>query len=222
MDFTDSVAFEDDCPAVSLRENRRVAEIAQGSNPHWHAASDVVASFSDADFLLGFNTVQTTVAAAAELVEATVNICGDGVVTPSQPCDDGGTEPDDGCDGDCQIEAGWTCVGAPSSCALCRPDDLGFPDPANHDLIAWSAPGPGVCAGEFDVVRGDVAAFVVTGGFFGAECIADDLTATQIEETAEPTPGKAFWYLVRVSGDSWDPATGTVVTSRDPELVACP
>jgi hypothetical protein len=70
MSNTDSVPFWDACPAVSVRENQRIAEIGKGSNPHWHKSTDVVATYSSADFLLGFNALQMTVGAVAQLVGA--------------------------------------------------------------------------------------------------------------------------------------------------------
>jgi len=39
-------------------------------------------------------------------------ICGDGVITPSEQCEDndGGPSAGDGCDATCFIETGYTCV----------------------------------------------------------------------------------------------------------------
>ena len=67
MTNTDSTAFWDMCPAVSVRENERLSEIGKGANPQWHKSSDVAATYSEADFLLGFNAIQMTVGAVAEL-----------------------------------------------------------------------------------------------------------------------------------------------------------
>lgn len=67
MNNTDSKPFQDDCPSVSVRENRRVAEIGKGSDPHWHQPTDVFETFSEADFRLGYNTIQTTVGTLAKL-----------------------------------------------------------------------------------------------------------------------------------------------------------
>ena len=72
MNFTDSEPFQDLCAAVSVRENQRIAEIGEGSNPHWHADTDVVGTYSEADFRLGFNAAQMTVGTVAFLVSATV------------------------------------------------------------------------------------------------------------------------------------------------------
>jgi hypothetical protein len=72
MSNTDSGAFQDLVAAVSLRENRRLYETGRGANPHWHQPTDLFVSFSDADFRLGFNAAQTTLAAVAGLVEARV------------------------------------------------------------------------------------------------------------------------------------------------------
>ncbi len=63
MSNTDSRAFQDLVPAVSLRENRRLYETGNRANPHWHQPTDLFVTFSDADFRLGFNAAQTTLAA---------------------------------------------------------------------------------------------------------------------------------------------------------------
>ena len=70
MGYTDSVAFQYYCPAVSVRENQRVAEIGKGGNPHWHKNSDVPSTYSAKDYLLGFNAVQMTTGAVAALAKA--------------------------------------------------------------------------------------------------------------------------------------------------------
>ena len=70
MNWTDSKPFQNHCPAVSVRENQRVAEIGNGANPHWHQLSDVPATYSDADFLLGFTAAQMTTGTIAELAGA--------------------------------------------------------------------------------------------------------------------------------------------------------
>jgi len=57
---------------VSLRENRRLYETGNRANPHWHRATDLYVTFSDADFRLGFNAAQTTLGAVARLVEARI------------------------------------------------------------------------------------------------------------------------------------------------------
>jgi hypothetical protein len=60
MCCTDSVPFQDKCPSVSVRENRRVAEMEHGAAPHWHQRTDVFTSYSEEDILFGFNIVQRT------------------------------------------------------------------------------------------------------------------------------------------------------------------
>jgi len=70
MSNTDSFPFRNLAPSVSVRENRRIAEIGNGANPHWHRPSDVFSTYSDLDFLLGFNALQTTLGAVAELAGA--------------------------------------------------------------------------------------------------------------------------------------------------------
>ena len=51
--------------------------------------------------------------------DCTAVVCGDGVVNyaAGETCDDGGTEGGDGCSSGCDLEDGYVCLGAPSSCA---------------------------------------------------------------------------------------------------------
>ena len=72
MSNTDSDAFRDLVPSISLRENERLAHTGSGWNPTWHQPIDVFSTFSDKDFLLGLNAAQTTLAAVAQLAGATV------------------------------------------------------------------------------------------------------------------------------------------------------
>ncbi len=72
MTNTDSTPFMDIVPAISLRENERGVHVGAGWDPHWHQPTDVFATFSDKDFLLGLNAAQTTGGAVAELVGATI------------------------------------------------------------------------------------------------------------------------------------------------------
>lgn len=70
MCCTDSESFESRTAAISVRENERVGEIGRGSNPHWHARTDVFETYSDADFRLGFNALQISLGAIARLAGA--------------------------------------------------------------------------------------------------------------------------------------------------------
>ena len=72
MQSTDSVPFQDEVAAISLRENERGAQIGSGWDPHWHQPTDRYATFSDKDFRLGLNAAQTTLAAVAQLAGASV------------------------------------------------------------------------------------------------------------------------------------------------------
>lgn len=72
MTNTDSTPFMDLVPAISLRENERGVHVGSGWDPHWHQPTDVFATFSDKDFLLGLNAAQTTGGAIAELVNTTL------------------------------------------------------------------------------------------------------------------------------------------------------
>jgi hypothetical protein len=72
MSNTDSDPFKDLVPAISLRENERLAQIGSGWDPQWHQATDVFSTYSDNDFRLGLNAAQTTLSAIAHLTGATV------------------------------------------------------------------------------------------------------------------------------------------------------
>jgi Zn-dependent M28 family amino/carboxypeptidase len=72
MTATDSGAFQDICPAISLRENERGMNTGAGWNPTWHQPIDVYSTFSDKDFLLGLNAAQATLSAIAQLSTAKV------------------------------------------------------------------------------------------------------------------------------------------------------
>jgi hypothetical protein len=70
MTNTDSTPFMDLVPAISVRENERGVQIGAGWDPQWHQPTDVYATYSDADFRLGLNAAQTTLAAIAQLTGA--------------------------------------------------------------------------------------------------------------------------------------------------------
>ena len=72
MTNTDSTPFMNIVPSISLRENERGAHTGAGWNPTWHTPLDVWSSFSDEDFRLGLNATQTTLAAIAQLVGASI------------------------------------------------------------------------------------------------------------------------------------------------------
>jgi hypothetical protein len=72
MSNTDSGAFQDLVPAISLRESERLRDIGTGWDPHWHQPTDVFSTFSDQDFRLGLNAAQTTLAGVAQLAGATL------------------------------------------------------------------------------------------------------------------------------------------------------
>ncbi len=67
MQSTDSVPFQDIIPSISLRENERRNHVGYGWDPNWHQVTDVYSTYSDADFRLGLNAGQTTLAAIAQL-----------------------------------------------------------------------------------------------------------------------------------------------------------
>jgi hypothetical protein len=72
MSNTDSAAFQDLAPSISLRELERLSQVGAGWDPHWHQPTDVFTTFSDKDFRLGLNAAQITLAAVAQLTGAKV------------------------------------------------------------------------------------------------------------------------------------------------------
>ncbi len=70
MTNTDSTPFMNDVASVSLRENERGVHVGSGWDPHWHQPTDVYATFSDKDFMLGLNAAQTTLSGVAQLTGA--------------------------------------------------------------------------------------------------------------------------------------------------------
>ena len=72
MTNTDSTPFMDLIPAISLRENERGMQTGAGWNPHWHQPTDLSPTFSDKDFRLGLNAVQTTLGAIGQLAGASI------------------------------------------------------------------------------------------------------------------------------------------------------
>src|SRR6266436_10310798 len=72
MTNTDSSSFMEVVPSLSVRENERGTQIGSGWDPQWHQPTDVYTTYSDADFRLGLNAAQTTLAAVAELAGARV------------------------------------------------------------------------------------------------------------------------------------------------------
>ncbi len=68
MNNTDSKPFQDYIAAVSVRENERISEIGNGSDPTWHTQYDKYSYFSELDFKLGFNAVQTTIGTVCRLI----------------------------------------------------------------------------------------------------------------------------------------------------------
>ena len=72
MNNTDSYAFINSCATISIRDSKRISEIGNGSNPTWHQLSDVYTYFSENDFLLGFNVVQTLLGFVANVDDITI------------------------------------------------------------------------------------------------------------------------------------------------------
>src|SRR5947209_68336 len=69
---TDPAPFQDYEPANRLHENGQGTQVGAGLQPNGPAPTDLYATYDDADFRLGLNAAQTTLAALAGLTGATV------------------------------------------------------------------------------------------------------------------------------------------------------
>jgi hypothetical protein len=115
----------------------------------------------------------------------------------------------------------------------------GAPLPTGSSTLTWSQNGTLLSwssvqgATSYDVVRGDVGTLSRTGGDFTAAtlaCLANDLAATSTTYAGAPSPGQAFWFLVRGSScaghGSYDSGVPAQAGSRDAEIdasaAACP
>jgi hypothetical protein len=91
-----------------------------------------------------------------------------------------------------------------------------------RDAIGWDPDPP---ATSYDAVRGDLGALRATGGDYRAateECIASDLADVWVPFTPSPTPGRAYWFLVRTRGGSYDAWDSALAAPRDVGIDAAP
>ncbi|MSR07842.1 MAG: M20/M25/M40 family metallo-hydrolase [Gemmatimonadetes bacterium] len=72
MSNTDTGAFQDLVASLSLRDGRRLYEMGRGSSPTYHQPTDIFPTFTDQDYRLGFNAIQTTLGAVAKLTEVKI------------------------------------------------------------------------------------------------------------------------------------------------------
>lgn len=70
----------------------------------------------------GVTTSSTTTTSSSSTSSSSGSVpgCGDGIVGSGEQCDDGNAGSGDGCSADCQVEAGFSCTGTPSTCT-CPP-----------------------------------------------------------------------------------------------------
>ncbi len=103
------------------------------------------------------------------------DVCGDGVVSPSEECDDRNDRHRDGCAPFCVIEAGWSCSGQPSGCFR---TDVPVPPNCGDGLLDG---GEACDDGNLLVGDGCDAACTVEDGWgcsgSPSACVADGLPA---------------------------------------------
>lgn len=94
--------------------------------------------------------------------------------------------------------------------------------------ITWQSLGHGV---TYDLVRGDLDAFVSSGGNFtmaldaiqpGSDvCMANDTTAALVLDTrADPPLGSGWFYLKRCCASTYNSGSPRQASDRDPEIAA--
>lgn len=90
--------------------------------------------------------------------DAASPVCGDSAINAEEDCDDGNTTAGDGCSATCSIEAGYTCVKAPSACSTVGANNL------------TEVCGDGAIVGDEDCDDGNTTA----GDGCGASCALED------------------------------------------------
>jgi hypothetical protein len=73
----------------------------------------------------------------------------------------------------------------------------GVPDlSVDRSTLSWASLPD---ADSYDVVRGDLAAFFISGDFYQTvqACLASHTTGTSVAEAVDPGPGEGFYYIVR-------------------------
>jgi cysteine-rich repeat protein len=118
-------------------------------------------------------------------VVCTPIVCGDGVIAGGEACDDANTASSDGCSASCEIEPGYECSGAPSTCALACGD--GVPD----DAFGETCDDGGIATGD-----GCSASCAFEAGFYCAGLPSVCTSVMCGDSTVGP-------------GESCDPASAT-------------
>lgn len=140
--------------------------------------------------------------------------CGDGIAAGSEACDDRNLMDGDGCSSVCAVEAGWSCTGEPSTCALLAPSievtprqyDFGQVDlgTSSTQIVTISNTGGG------SLLVDGVA--LVAGSGVGFEMTDATSTPFEIEPNATVDIGLVF------TPSEAGPASATLrITSDDPE-----
>ncbi len=178
---TDDTPYHNYCPSISVRENRRLNEIS-GVHPYYHTSGDVYSNYSELDFKLGFNAVQMTVGAVAELSGARIVSANEAPVADAQSV----------------TTAEETAVGI----MLTGSDPEGQPlsfvvtGGPSHGMMSGSAPNL-TYTPEQDYVGGDSFTFVANDGQANSAPATVSITVTGVNDAPV-----AFGQSVAVNEDA--------------------
>jgi MYXO-CTERM domain-containing protein len=95
--------------------------------------------------------------ACANTAQTCTPVCGDGLVLPGEACDDDDLDDGDGCSSICEVEPGFLCSGAPSTCTLDADGDGITNDDETArglDPLDPDSDGDGLCDGAVLVYPG--------------------------------------------------------------------
>jgi YD repeat-containing protein len=152
------------------------------------------------------------------------DIDADGWTKCAADCDDrdssvhpGAPELCDGKDNDCNgtVDDGWVTPGTTS----------GLGSASDKRTMDWNIEAQ---ADGYDVTKGDLAS-VRSGGGFGSSvlaCVENDSADTQSVDLVDPSPGSAFYYVVRAKrackSGTYNSVAGSQFTDRDSGIATSP
>jgi hypothetical protein len=136
--------------------------------------------------------------------------------TCSSPTAPDGTACDDG--NACTVTDACSAGICSGSAITAPPETQDVAVAADKSTYSWSA---AAFATQYDVVRGDVAAFPVGPGGADEFCF-DNLVGTTLNDATVPAPGTGFWYLSRGENACGVGSFGTDSSGSQRNTTTCP